>query len=87
MRYSAAGSRRRAPNSRIAPIAAAARARAKAIRLRQEADAKAAEQAGEVHYDFDGLELPLDFQWLRTPEPERIFSLSARPGHLRGWRA
>ena len=23
--------------------------------------------------------LPLDFQWLRTPHPERIFSLSARP--------
>ncbi len=27
--------------------------------------------------------LPLDFQWLRTPRPERIFSLSARPGWLR----
>ncbi len=27
--------------------------------------------------------LPLDFQWLRTPSPERIFSLSARPGWLR----
>ncbi|MGD1015034.1 MAG: glycoside hydrolase family 43 protein [Roseiarcus sp.] len=27
--------------------------------------------------------LPLDFQWLRTPIPERIFSLSARPGWLR----
>lgn len=27
--------------------------------------------------------LPLDFQWLRTPYPERIFSLSARPGWLR----
>ena len=27
--------------------------------------------------------LPLDFQWLRTPHPERIFSLSARPGWLR----
>src|ERR1700722_5910139 len=27
--------------------------------------------------------LPLDFQWLRTPHPERIFSLAARPGWLR----
>jgi xylan 1,4-beta-xylosidase len=27
--------------------------------------------------------LPIDFQWLRTPHPERIFSLSARLGWLR----
>jgi xylan 1,4-beta-xylosidase len=33
--------------------------------------------------DFDGPDLPPAFQWLRTSEPERIFSLSARPGHLR----
>ncbi|MFN7102249.1 MAG: glycoside hydrolase family 43 protein [Pseudorhizobium sp.] len=32
---------------------------------------------------FDGDTLPIEFQWLRTPEPERIFSLSERPGHLR----
>lgn len=32
---------------------------------------------------FDTPELPIDFQWLRTPEPDRIFSLTARPGHLR----
>lgn len=32
---------------------------------------------------FDGSTLHDEFQWLRTPEPERIFSLSARPGHLR----
>ncbi|MCX8475069.1 MAG: glycoside hydrolase family 43 protein [Sphingomonas sp.] len=37
----------------------------------------------EVRYDFDSTELPLDLQWLRTPEPDRIFSLTARPGHLR----
>lgn len=44
------------------------------------------DQAGretEVRYDFDAPELPLDLQWLRTPEPDRIFSLAARPGHLR----
>ena len=33
--------------------------------------------------DFDGPDLPIDFQWLRTPQPEAIFSLAARPGHLR----
>ena len=27
--------------------------------------------------------LPLDFQWLRTPHPERIFSLTGRAGWLR----
>ncbi|KAM0421158.1 hypothetical protein ACHAPT_011050 [Fusarium lateritium] len=29
----------------------------------------------EQRYSFDGEELPLDFQWLRTPEKERIFSV------------
>jgi xylan 1,4-beta-xylosidase len=33
--------------------------------------------------DFDGDQLPLAFQWLRTPYPAGIFSLGARPGHLR----
>jgi xylan 1,4-beta-xylosidase len=33
--------------------------------------------------DFDSATLPIDFQWLRTPYPETIFSLTARPGHLR----
>jgi xylan 1,4-beta-xylosidase len=33
--------------------------------------------------NFDGLALPLDFQWLRTPYPDELFSLAARPGHLR----
>lgn len=33
--------------------------------------------------DFDSLELPIDFQWLRTPHPAEIFSLTARPGFLR----
>ena len=33
--------------------------------------------------EFDGPDLPIDYQWLRTPEPESIFSLTARPGHLR----
>jgi xylan 1,4-beta-xylosidase len=33
--------------------------------------------------DFDGPELPLAFQWLRSPWPEELFSLADRPGHLR----
>jgi xylan 1,4-beta-xylosidase len=33
--------------------------------------------------DFDSTELPIEFQWLRTPWPDEIFSLTARPGHLR----
>jgi len=33
--------------------------------------------------DFDQRDLPIAFQWLRTPEPRRIFSLDARPGWLR----
>jgi xylan 1,4-beta-xylosidase len=38
---------------------------------------------GPVREDFDGPELPLDFQWLRSPWPDELFSLTARPGHLR----
>ncbi|KRC80302.1 glycoside hydrolase family 43 protein [Sphingomonas sp. Root241] len=37
----------------------------------------------EARYDFGDAELPLDLQWLRTPELDRIFSLTVRPGHLR----
>lgn len=33
--------------------------------------------------DFDTPELPIDFQWLRSPWPQELFSLTARPGHLR----
>ncbi|HEY0943792.1 MAG TPA: glycoside hydrolase family 43 protein [Opitutaceae bacterium] len=33
--------------------------------------------------DFDRPELPSAFQWLRSPFPEELFSLTARPGHLR----
>ncbi|MCV0426459.1 MAG: glycoside hydrolase family 43 protein [Roseibium sp.] len=34
-------------------------------------------------HDFDEPDLPDVFQWLRTPYPERLFSLTDRPGHLR----
>jgi xylan 1,4-beta-xylosidase len=33
--------------------------------------------------DFNSPRLPIDFQWLRSPYPEELFSLDARPGHLR----
>ncbi len=33
--------------------------------------------------NFTSDQLPIDFQWLRTPYPERLFSLTARPGCLR----
>jgi xylan 1,4-beta-xylosidase len=32
---------------------------------------------------FTRAELPIEFQWLRTPVPEDIFSLTDRPGYLR----
>ncbi|MGC4049197.1 MAG: glycoside hydrolase family 43 protein [Paludibaculum sp.] len=33
--------------------------------------------------DFDSPQLPIDFQWLRSPWPEELFSLTDRPGYLR----
>lgn len=36
-----------------------------------------------VREDFDETNLPIDFQWLRSPWPDELFSLTARPGHLR----
>jgi xylan 1,4-beta-xylosidase len=33
--------------------------------------------------DFNTDQLPIEFQWLRTPWPEELFSLAARPGFLR----
>ncbi len=39
--------------------------------------------AAPKRQDFDGPELPSEFQWLRSPWPDELFSLAARPGHLR----
>jgi xylan 1,4-beta-xylosidase len=36
-----------------------------------------------VREDFDAPRLPAAFQWLRSPFPDELFSLAARPGHLR----
>jgi len=33
--------------------------------------------------DFDEPRLPIDFQWLRSPVPDELFSLTAQRGHLR----
>ncbi len=48
-------------------------------------DGAVGEPAGKARsvYDFAGPELPLDFQWLRTPRRERLLSLTDRPGYLR----
>jgi xylan 1,4-beta-xylosidase len=46
-------------------------------------ETQAEPRAAVATYDFALGPLPLDFQWLRTPAPARIFSLSARPGFLR----
>jgi xylan 1,4-beta-xylosidase len=53
------------------------------VRVPAPAGAQAAAETGEERHDFDMPGLPLDFQWLRTPVPERIFSLTERPGRLR----
>jgi|SRR5271157_1875642 len=39
--------------------------------------------AAPAREDFDSPELPVDFQWLRSPWPGELFSLTARPGYLR----
>jgi len=33
--------------------------------------------------EFDTAHLPIDFQWLRSPYPQELFSLTRRPGWLR----
>jgi len=33
--------------------------------------------------NFDGAQLPIAFQWLRSPWPDELFSLTERPGFLR----
>ncbi|HMO65944.1 MAG TPA: glycoside hydrolase family 43 protein, partial [Verrucomicrobiota bacterium] len=58
---------------------------------REEAQSHPARQSEPPHVgsyrqcrdDFDSPELPIDFQWLRSPCPEELFSLTARPGFLR----
>ena len=53
--------------------------------LETEAPAVAAQEAPTLpareHFDAPGL--PIDFQWLRSPWPDELFSLTERPGFLR----
>jgi xylan 1,4-beta-xylosidase len=42
-----------------------------------------ASPATAIRDDFDSETLPIDYQWLRTPYPEELFSLRERRGHLR----
>jgi xylan 1,4-beta-xylosidase len=39
--------------------------------------------AANSRHAFDETDLPIEFQWLRSPEPERFMSLTERPGFLR----
>jgi xylan 1,4-beta-xylosidase len=45
--------------------------------------ATAAVPAAPRREAFDTETLPIDFQWLRTPDADRVFSLRARRSHLR----
>ncbi|MEO8022994.1 glycoside hydrolase family 43 protein [Polaromonas sp.] len=40
-------------------------------------------EAAPDRQEFNQPQLPIDFQWLRSPWPQELFSLTARPGHLR----
>lgn len=44
---------------------------------------RAASRPARLERRFDGNALPPEFQWLRTPYPQRLFSLDAAPGRLR----
>jgi xylan 1,4-beta-xylosidase len=37
----------------------------------------------ETREEFDDSALPIEFQWLRSPYPDELFSLTARRGYLR----
>ncbi len=52
-------------------------------RFRRRARPPSSRSLQAIETDFDGPALPDDFQWLRTPLPERIFSLTEKPGYLR----
>lgn len=54
-----------------------------AVEVEAPGNAAREEKPLRIEYRFDGATLPDDFQWLRTPEPKRIFSLTERPDALR----
>jgi xylan 1,4-beta-xylosidase len=40
-------------------------------------------ESPSVRVTFDRTDLPPEFQWLRSPDPSELFSLTDRPGYLR----
>lgn len=54
-----------------------------AVTVRPPKPAERFEPASTLRRDFDEPALPCEFQWLRSPEPQRLFSLTERPGFLR----
>ena len=54
-----------------------------ALEVAAPGDAERVERPRTVRSDFASGTLPLDFQWLRTPDWQRLFSLEDRPGFLR----
>ena len=55
-----------------------------AVEVEALAGAAAPEAPEPVRRDFDGTELPPEFQWLRTPEPEKLFALTGTALRLYG---
>lgn len=55
-----------------------------ALHVEAPAGAGEPEADGPVEHVFSGPDLPLDFQWLRTPEPERLFALTGTALRLFG---
>lgn len=53
------------------------------LKLERPSDSSLTPPAAASRCDFDQPSLPIDLQWLRTPWPDEIFSLQARPGFLR----
>lgn len=49
----------------------------------EDGTASAASEPPRERSAFDTATLPEAFQWLRTPDADRLFSLTARPGYLR----
>jgi xylan 1,4-beta-xylosidase len=63
------------------PAPESASSAARATDVHAEGNADSVSQPHHCH--FDEPQLPIDFQWLRTPWPEELFSLTERPGFLR----
>jgi xylan 1,4-beta-xylosidase len=54
-----------------------------APQLSQAAESQRPAAHRRCRYEFDDAPLPIDFQWLRSPWPDDLFSVTQRPGFLR----